>query len=108
MRKRLTLQQKTGTRDSYGQSINTWVDIATVWGEVETVGGVEALHGKQVNSAINHKVTVRYRTELAIPSTVDAWRFTYDSRILNIQAALFLDEKKRYVQLLCNEGLNDG
>lgn len=108
LRKRITLQHKVGTRDAYGQAINTWSDIATLWAEVVAVSGAEGLHGLQVESEVKQKVTVRYRAELADPRGVNAWRFSFDGRIFDIEACLFDDMKKRYVVLLCAEGLNDG
>ena len=108
LRKRITLQQKTGAQDDFGQAVISWVNIATVWAEVEAASGDEALHGKQVESEVKSKVTVRYRSELADPRAVNAWRFAFDGRTLDIQACLYQDMKKRYVVLLCSEGLSDG
>lgn len=108
LRKRIKLQQKVGTRDSWGQAVNTWQDVATIWAQVEAGPGKEALHGKQVESETSQKVTVRYRAELADPRAVNAWRFSFDGRTMNIQACMFIDMQKRYVTLLCSEGLNDG
>ena len=108
LRKRITLQKRVGTRDAWGQLVNSWQDIAPIWAEVEMVSGKEGLHGLQVESSMSCKVTVRYRPELADPRQVNAWRFVFDGRTLNIGAMLYADMKKRYCVLLCDEGLNDG
>lgn len=108
LRKRVTVQQKSGTQDDFGQFVASWQTVATVWAEVEMAGGSEQLHTKQVQSEDKYKVTMRYRSEFADPTMVDAWRLNYDGRNLNINAVLFPDMKKRYMTMMCSEGLNDG
>ena len=107
-RKRVTLQNRGNTLDEYGQRVNTWVDVATVWASIEPVSGNERLHGLQVNSEITSKVETRYRSEFADPTIIDNWRILYGTRKMNIQATLNEDERNRIVTFFCSEGLNDG
>jgi len=39
--KRITLQSRSATLDDYGQELNSWSDIATVWANVKPLGGRE-------------------------------------------------------------------
>ncbi|MFZ6755761.1 phage head closure protein [Undibacterium sp. Ji50W] len=107
-RKRVTLQNRSATLDEFGQRLNTWVDVATVWAAIEPISGNERLHGLQVNSEISSKVETRYRPEFADPTVIDNWRLLYGTRKLNIKATLNEDERNRLISFLCSEGLNDG
>ena len=52
--KRITLQSRSATLDSYGQEIDSWTDVATVWANVKPVGGREKLRSMQVDSLLTH------------------------------------------------------
>ena len=43
MDRRVTLQRFTTTQDEYGEEIQTWTDLATVFAEVRQQGGQEYL-----------------------------------------------------------------
>ena len=43
MDRRVTLQRFTTTQDEYGEEVQTWADLATVWAEVRQQGGREYL-----------------------------------------------------------------
>src|SRR3546814_21196794 len=43
MDRRVTLQRFTTTQDEYGEEIQTWTDVATVFAEVRQQGGKEYL-----------------------------------------------------------------
>src|SRR3546814_1174641 len=43
MDRRVTLQRFTTTQDEYGEEIQTWTDLATVFAEVRQQGGKEYL-----------------------------------------------------------------
>jgi len=66
--KRITLQSRSATLDDYGQELNSWSDIATVWANVKPLGGREKLRAMAVESLLTHTVTVRYNV-LFLPSS---------------------------------------
>ena len=106
--KRITLQSRSATLDSYGQEIDSWTDVATVWANVKPVGGREKLRSMQVDSLLTHTVAIRYGARFMPPRTVDAWRISYNSRLFNIVAAMDLDEERKYIIFDCVEGSIDG
>jgi SPP1 family predicted phage head-tail adaptor len=108
LRKRLTFQTKAVTQDALGQPQNVWTDLFTCWGEIVPLSGRELLAAAAVQSAVSHTVTVRYRSELAVPKTVAAMRIRYGSRVFDIHASMNEDERNRLVTLQVEEGLNNG
>ena len=72
--RRVTVQRRQATTDSYGQESGTWVDIATVWANVKPIGGREKLRAMAYESTLTHTVMVRYRADFLPAIEADAWR----------------------------------
>ncbi len=106
--KRITLQSRSATLDDYGQQINSWSDVATVWANIRPVSGREKMKAMQVDSILSHTVAVRYSATFMPPRTVDAWRIVYNGRCFTIIAAMDLDEAGKYIIFDCTEGSIDG
>ena len=106
--KRITLQSRTTTLDAYGQELNSWSDVATIWANIKPIGGREKLRSMAVESDLSHTVAIRYDVRFLPPKTVDAWRISYvtpaATRIFNIVAARDVDEGRRYIIFDCTEG----
>lgn len=105
---RITVQQRTASKDDYGQELASWSDIATVWANVKPIGGREKLRAMAVESMLTHTVLVRYRAEFASPKTMDARRIMYGDRIFNITATRDVDEARKHIVFDCTEGSLDG
>ena len=43
LRDRITIQERSNTRNSVGEKIDSWSDVATVWAQVRPVSGRERL-----------------------------------------------------------------
>lgn len=106
--KRITLQSRSTTLDSYGQQIDSWSDVATVWANVKPISGREKLKAMQVDSILTHTVAIRYNASFMPPRAIDAWRIVYNGRLFNITAAMDLDEARQYIIFDCTEGSIDG
>lgn len=99
LRHRVTIQQKTTAQDTYGQPIETWTNVATVWASIEDLRGREFIEARQVPAAeITTRVRIRYRT--GIEPTM---RVIYGSRTLEITAVIDPDGRKRELELMCQE-----
>ena len=108
LRHRAELQQQLVTKDSYGQQVNSWVTLATIWCQISPVSGKEAFMAQQVQSETTHQIRCRYRQEFANPKTVAACRLLFKGRIFNITSSINWDERNREITLMATEGLNDG
>jgi len=110
--KRITLQSRSATLDDYGQELNSWSDIATVWANVKPIGGREKLRAMAVESLLTHTVTVRYNVLFLPPAVADARRIRYVTpagvRIFNINAAQDLDEARKHIVFDCTEDSETG
>lgn len=106
--KRITIQRRSNTLDAYGQQVNQWTDIATVWANVKPIGGREKLRSMVVESLLSHTVMVRYSALLMPPTLADGWRIVYGTRIFNVTAAMDLDEARKWIVFDCTEGSEVG
>ena len=106
--KRISIESRSATLDSYGQEINSWSVVGVVWANVKPVGGREKMKAMQVDSLLTHTVAIRFDKRFMPPRTVDAWRIVYDGRLFNIVSAMDLDEAGKYIIFDCVEGSIDG
>jgi SPP1 family predicted phage head-tail adaptor len=108
LRKRLTLQQRVVTVDTFGQRAASFVDVATISGEITPLSGRTLISAQAAQSEVTHQITLRFRPELANPQAVAAMRVVYGTRYFKIHASINEEERNRQVTLLCSEGLTDG
>lgn len=108
LRHRITLQKRDATLDDFGQLNPTWLDMATLWAEVEPLSGMEKQHAMQVNADITLRVTVRYHPVFSNPSAADSWRILHKGRILKVHYLHNEDERSRLVFIYVGEGISDG
>lgn len=107
MRNRITLQKYETSRSPVGSVIKTWVDIATVWAEVNAVSGKELIASSAEQQIGTIRIWMRYRDDISQSCRVVYQLAGMSSNILNIKAVI-PDLKKTYLELLCEVGLNNG
>jgi SPP1 family predicted phage head-tail adaptor len=109
---RISLQTRSATLDDYGQQVNTWTTVATVWANIKPIGGREKMRAMAIESELTHTVAIRYDVRFLPPRTVDAWRIQYvtpaATRIFNITAARDVDEARKHIIFDCTEGSETG
>ena len=113
LRRRIAIQQRGGTVDSWGQQSTTWSDVlASVPAELEPLSGRELVTAQAVNAEVTSRITVRYHASLANSTAVAGMRAVYVNggvtRYYNILAARNIDERNRWIELLASEGLAPG
>jgi len=113
--KRVLIQKpsEAGTQDAAGQPSTDWVDVFMegdhkVYAAINPLKGQELIAAQAEQSEVSHKITVRYRSQLANPLEVAKMRAVFGERIFNIYAAINRNESGRWVDLMCSEGLNEG
>jgi SPP1 family predicted phage head-tail adaptor len=99
LRQRVTLQQPNDVPDGAGGFTRSWSDLASVWARIEPLSGAERLRAVQLESAVSHRVTLRYREGVSA-----SLRLKFGARVFNIRAVINLEERKDYLDLLCEEG----
>jgi len=106
LRHRILFQSPAaGQEDAAGQESTDWVDGFSVAADIEPLSGRQLLAAQAEQSSVTHKVTLRYRDELAVPAVVAAMRILYGTRIFQIHVSLNEDERNRQITLMVEEGL---
>jgi SPP1 family predicted phage head-tail adaptor len=98
LRHRITLQKLENVQDSFGQPVEQWNDVATIWASVKPLVGREFFAAETVNSEVTHKVRIRFRAGI----TPDM-RIKFGTRIFQITAVINYQERNVELQLMCKE-----
>lgn len=99
LRHRVTIEQNSGSPDSFGEVTPSWSALASnVPARVEGVAGVETRQGEQIEAVVTDVVTIRYRSDVT-----PEMRVVHGSRVLNIERALDPDGRTRRLVLHCKE-----
>lgn len=98
LNKRVTLERATSTTNEYGEHVETWQPVGTVWAGIEPVSGREVELAKSFSASVSHKVTIRYQPGL--DSTV---RVNYGGRVFSVDAVLDEREAHEKLTLYCTE-----
>lgn len=83
LREKITVQEYSATRDSYGGEVKTWATYATRWANVQSVSGREFFSSSQVNATVTTKFVLRYLEGLSTKM-----RISWDGRLFDIVAVL--------------------
>ncbi len=98
LRQRITIQQPTVSRDSFGAEVPAWSTLATVWAQVVTTGGAETIDAAQnAVATLTHEITIRWRDDVQ-PTMQVAWGV----RLFTIRAVVD-DNLQRQLILSCDE-----
>lgn len=62
--RRIRLQRRSAVPDTYGQAVEKWDDIATVWARVEPIAGREPFGQQQFVAKGDVRFTIRFRNDL--------------------------------------------
>ncbi len=83
MRYRITIQFPCGTVDDYGNAIEDWQDLTTVWADIVPINGREYLTASQATSETQYKIYIRY-----IPNINAKMRVIHGEQVYEILAVL--------------------
>jgi SPP1 family predicted phage head-tail adaptor len=97
-RHRVTIEQKTETKNEFGTRVPSWVALATVWARVDTLNGNEKYVSARHLETASVVVEIRYRADITA-----AMRVVYGPRTLEISAVIDVGERRRELKLLCKE-----
>lgn len=61
MDRRITIKGKSIAENSFGECIETWTDLATVWAEVREIRGGERYAAMQTQASVDRIFRIRYR-----------------------------------------------
>lgn len=101
--RRVSIQARSSTKDSFGQAAQTWTEQLNCWARIEPLSGRELVLAQAQNAEVTHLVEIFYR-----PTVNAAMRVVYQGRVFNIQSVTDPDMAHVTLELLCSEGLNQG
>ncbi len=103
LRHHLTIEAERPVADTGGGQGDPWANpltVAAVWGRVEPLSGNERLRALQLEDSVSHRVTIRYRDGVTA-----RMRVVFGNRVFNIRAVINPEERNRFLELLCEEGV---
>lgn len=77
--RRVTIQRATTASNSFNEPIETWADVATVWGQQRPNRGNERFAAQEVAGSAVMTFQIRYRSDVTVKD-----RLSYDGRLWNI------------------------
>ena len=96
LRHAVTLERNVTQQDAYGQKVEQWQTIASVWAGIEPGKGREWFAAQQINAETVAMVIIRYR-----PDVDTTCRVLHDSTVYTIEAVIDPDTRHRELQLMC-------
>ena len=103
LRRQITIEQRSTSRDAFGQELIAWSRFATCWAEIQPLAGRELIAAQAVLPEVSVEVVIRYR-----PGVDSAMRVLYGSQVYEIGAVLDIDMRHEQLRLLCTQGVTQG
>lgn len=89
--RRITLRRAAKSQDEYGQEIETWFDLATVWASRRRASSRETLAAAEVSAAITDVFEIRYGSAWSDLSPLD--RVLFEDRDYDIASVDEIDRR---------------
>ena len=83
LRRRIVVQSKTDAQDTFGEADPTWGTLATVWADIEPMGGREMMGSGLEMDETPHQFTFRYGSTLSGLNVRDH-RITWNSKTFDL------------------------
>lgn len=100
LKRRVTLQAPSTTKDAFGQPLQQWTDALDTWAEIATITAREVYAlGSGFTAQVSHRVTLRF-PDVALAAGM---RVSYEARLFLVQAVSDPSEDRRELDLLCLE-----
>ncbi len=100
LRHSIRVQSLVETVDAGGGRTRAWVDYFLTHAAITPMSGRELRAGGQMQAPMTHRLTLRWA-----PGLTAKMRVLFGTRVFNVRAVRNLDERNRWVELLCEEGV---
>lgn len=100
LRCRLVIENPQRVSDGAGGADVSWVEVATVWANVQPVSAGETRSVGQRAEKITHRITLRYRSDVTA-----AMRLIGMGRVFEIEAVVNEAERDQWLICSCVEGI---
>ncbi len=103
MDQRVTLLEKSVTRDALGGEVITWVDQGDVWAQVTPLRGAELFSAQQINAEYSTRFCIYYD---AAPTINEAWRLEWRGAQYDILSVIDVDAQLREWEIMTRTAPN--
>jgi SPP1 family predicted phage head-tail adaptor len=100
MRYRVKVENATNTRDAGGGLSQSYSAVTFIYANIKPLNANSIYRQGIVQEKVTHEITLRYMKNISTNS-----RITYGSRNFNIKGIINVDERDRFLKLLCEEGV---
>jgi SPP1 family predicted phage head-tail adaptor len=97
LRERITIEQSTEKRNSFGETTQSWATFATRWASVQGISSREFLLSGQQQTEITHRIRLRY-----VEGLTHQMRIVWRGRVLEIASLLEHNNRSEH-EMLCTE-----
>ncbi len=103
LRHQIRIQRLDDAQSESGAPSQEWIDIFSVWANIRYLNGTESIKSDAPISVARASIRIRYRTDI-----VANMRVLHGATIFNVRAVLPDEERREFVDLVCETGGNDG
>jgi SPP1 family predicted phage head-tail adaptor len=104
LRHPVKLQSLVAGQDAIGQPTMVWADVASIWADIRFVNGLEVVKADASVSVARCSIRIRYRAGVNAGMRIaEGTTYYYD-----INAVLPDSTGKRFLDLACEQGANNG
>lgn len=98
LRHRITIQQFSVAKDSYGEDIKTWSDYHICWAEISPFRGREYFESQQIVPEIETRMKIRYKSGIG-----PTMRVSWNDRYFDILNIINKDERNVTLEFIVKE-----
>lgn len=99
LREPVTIEKRQTTEDEMGGRTTSWIKFMDVWANVEPLRASQNWFAQHLEHRLTHKVIVRF-----LNGVTSDMRVKFGERVLQIRAIRDLEERNRFLELICEEG----
>ena len=100
MRYRIKVETATNTRDTGGGITQAYTPVTFIYANIKPTNANSSYRQGIVQEKVTHEVTIRYMNNISTNH-----RISYGSRLFDIKGIINIDERDRFLKLLCEEGV---
>ena len=100
LRYKVDLQAPTRTSDGAGGYTEAFNTIAQIFADIRPQNAIESYRQGQLQEKVTHKIYIRYRSDIQTN-----YKIVYESRSFMIKGIKNMNERDRFLELHCEEGV---
>ena len=95
----MELQSPTATRDAGGGVTESYTTLNKIFADIKPITTAERYRQGKVQDTVTHEITIRHRCDIDTN-----YRLVYKERNFYINGIRNIDERDRFMVLVCTEG----